>query len=200
MILFDNPLSSNALKIRFLLAELGIEYERREVAMDRPRPGWYLALNPLGGIPAIDDDGFVLAESNAILRYLALREGRVDLLPVDLTARARLDEFIDRWTATIRPAFYGVERPALGMGGQPVDLDTARDRAEQMVGTIELLEGLISGGDTVLETLTLADIVVAPILFRTRLTPVDLGPFPKLVRLRAALTSRPSFLAAGPVR
>jgi glutathione S-transferase len=200
MILFDNALSSNALKVRFLLTELGIDHERREVSLDRPRPDWYVALNPLGGIPAIDDDGFVLAESNTILRYLALREGRDDLLPTALVARARLDEFLDRWTATIRPAFYSVERPALGLGGHDLDLNVARARVGALTETLELLSGLVSGGDTVLETLTLADFAVAPVLFRTRKTPIDLNPFPKLVRLREALTSRPSFIAAGPVR
>lgn len=200
MILFDNPLSSNALKVRFLLAELGIHYERREVSLDRPRPDWYVALNPLAGIPALDDNGFVLAESNAILRYLAAREGRDDLLPTDLAARARLDEFLDRWTSTVRPTFYSVEHPALGLGGHPVDLMLARERAGKLGTTLELLEGLVSGGDAVLATLTLADFAVAPVLFRTRLTPIDLGPFPKLMRLRDALTSRPAFIAANPVR
>ena len=75
VLLYDNPISSNALKVRFLLAELGLGYDRREVPLTHPRPGWYLAENPLGGVPALDDGGLVMAESNAILRYLAQRRG-----------------------------------------------------------------------------------------------------------------------------
>ncbi len=55
--------------------------------MARPRPADYVAVNPFTGIPTLDDDGFVLTESNAILRYLAMREGRDDLYPSD-AARA----------------------------------------------------------------------------------------------------------------
>ena len=55
--LYDHPISSNALKVRCLLAELGLEYERRTVPIERPRPQWYVDLNPLGGIPSLEDDG-----------------------------------------------------------------------------------------------------------------------------------------------
>ena len=71
LVLYDNPLSSNALKARFLLAELGLEYERREVPFDEPRPPWLTEFHPFGRIPALDDDGFRLGGSNTILRYLA---------------------------------------------------------------------------------------------------------------------------------
>lgn len=198
MILYDNPLSSNALKVRFLLAELGVPYERREVPLGRPRPDWYLALNPVGGIPTIDDDGFVLAESNTILRYLADRQGRTDLYPAAREDRARVDEFLDRWSATFRPAFYRVESHIFGFGG-PADLDAARATAEAIAGTLTVLDSLVSG-DTVLGTLTIADFAVAPVLFRAGAGPIDLDAYPRLAQLRRSLTTRPSFTAAQPVR
>ena len=43
IVLYDNPASSNAMKVRFLLAELGLDYERRHVPLAHPRPGWYKA-------------------------------------------------------------------------------------------------------------------------------------------------------------
>ena len=198
VILYDNPRSSNALKVRFLLAELGVAYERREVPLSRPRPDWYLALNPVGGVPTLDDDGFVLAESNTILRYLAGRAGRADLYPADPADRARVDEFLDRWSATFRPSFYRVESHVFGFHG-PVDLDAARATAEGIIGTLAVLEPLVAG-DTVLGTLTVADFAVAPVLFRSAALPIDLDAYPRLAQLRASLTSRPSFTAAGPVR
>src|SRR5207244_1519281 len=53
--LYDHPISSNALKVRFLLAELGLDYERRQVPIERPRPEWYAEVNPLIGIPSLQD-------------------------------------------------------------------------------------------------------------------------------------------------
>ena len=88
MLLYDNPVSSNALKVRFLLAELGLAYDCREVPIRSRGPTGTSPQNPLGGIPTLDDDGLVMAESNAILRYLAQREGRDDLYPAG-SGRAR---------------------------------------------------------------------------------------------------------------
>ena len=71
---YDFPTSGNARKVRLLLAELGLEFEHVPVPRARPRPDWYLELNPFGGVPTIRDGELVLAESQAILRYLATRE------------------------------------------------------------------------------------------------------------------------------
>lgn len=199
MLLYDNPISSNALKVRFLLAELGIAYERREVPLEKPRPEWYLALNPVGAIPAIDDDGFLLTESNTILRYLAAREGRTDLYPDEPRERARVDEFLDRWSTGLRNAFYRVERHVLGFGGVPIDLDKATVEAAGIGAALATLEDLIDG-PTVLGSLTIADFAIAPVLFRTAGIPLDLASYPRIVGLRDAMVARPSFVAANPVR
>ena len=79
--LWDNPDSSNGRKVRFLLAELGLDHETQVVPMARPRPDAYMALNPLGGIPTLRDGDLVLTESHAILRHLAAREGARGPLP-----------------------------------------------------------------------------------------------------------------------
>src|SRR5450432_113153 len=110
MLLYDNPVSTNALKVRFLLAELGLAYDRREVPLALPRPDWHLAQNPIGGVPTLSDDGLVLAESNAILRYLAQREGRGDLYPSAPAERAPVDQFLDRFATALRGPFFQVER------------------------------------------------------------------------------------------
>lgn len=205
MLLYDNPVSSNALKVRFLLAELGLSYEKREVPMPQPRPDWYLAENPLGGIPALEDDGLVMAESNAILRYLAQREGRGDLYPVAPAERARVDEFLDRYAITFRGAFFQVERLALGFvqgigfDSGPRDPDGARAKEAEIAAQVELFEGVVADNGTVLGTFTIADCAAAPVLFRTRNTGMDLTPYPKLSRLRETVTARDGFTAAGPV-
>ena len=205
LLLYDNPTSSNALKVRFLLCELGLEYERRTVSYERPRPDWYLAVNPLGGIPTLDDDGFVLSESNAILRYLTAREGREDLYPAAAKDRARVETMLDRWSLTFRPAFFRHEAAALGfdpgkgMGAGEPDLEAASRIADEIVPTLTTLNALVDASDYALGAFTIADVAAAPVLFRTTKTGLDLAPYPNVLRWRDTVTARPAFAAADPV-
>jgi glutathione S-transferase len=186
-----------------MLAELGLTYERRSVPFDLPRPPWYLALNPVGGIPALDDDGFVLAESHAILRYLA--ESRDDLYPTGVRERARVDEFLDRWTVTFRPAFFRYESPALGfvagkgmLGGVPRP-DELPAVLEAIAPTLRLLDEILDPSGFVFPRFTVADIAAGPILFRTTKSGLDLEPYENIGRWRQTVLARDSFDAADPV-
>jgi glutathione S-transferase len=203
--LYDNPISSNALKVRFLLAELGLEYERRTVPIERPRPQWYIDLNPLAGIPSLQDDGTLLSESNAILRYLANRERRDDLYPSDPARRARIDMMLDRFALTFRPPFFQVEMLALGFtaekgfGGAPGDPDAARAKEQEVAATLALFDSLVSPSGYWVGEFSIADVAAAPVLFRTTKTGMDLSPYPNLARMRETVLARPAFAAAEPV-
>jgi len=72
--LYDFELSGNCYKLRLLMNILGVKFER--IALDfypgrEHRSPWFLKINPLGQLPVIDDDGFVLRDAQAILVYLA---------------------------------------------------------------------------------------------------------------------------------
>ena len=202
--LFDHPISSNALKVRFLLAELGLDYERIRVPIERPRPDWYAEVNPLVGIPSLRDGDLVLSESNAILRYLANRESRDDLYPVDPAARARVDMMLDRFSLTLRPALFQVEAAALGFspkggfGSVPGDPEAAKVKAEAAAPTLRTFDGLIASDGYWLGDFTIVDCAVAPALYRTTLTGLDLAPYPNLLRVRDLITARPAFQRADP--
>lgn len=73
MKLYNVPYSGNSYKVRLLLAQLGIPYEIIEVDIlnGESRTPEFLRINPNGRTPVLDDSGFILAESNAILAYLA---------------------------------------------------------------------------------------------------------------------------------
>ena len=74
--LYDYELSGNCYKVRLMLAFLGVEHRTRHVDFHpgfEHRSDWFLALNPLGQLPVIDDDGAVIRDANAILTYLAAR-------------------------------------------------------------------------------------------------------------------------------
>jgi glutathione S-transferase len=202
--LWDNPDSTNGLKVRFLLAELGLEHDTRLVPLTRPRPAEYLALNPLGGIPTLQDGTITLSESQAILRYLTVREGRDDLYPAGARERAIVDQFLERWTNGLRTALFRVEMHALGWtmaGGfspQDGDLDKARAAEAEIAPQMQVLDGLVGAHFTVLDRFTIADCAVAPALHRTLATGQDLDPFPALRSLREGLLTRPAWAAASP--
>lgn len=202
LLLYDNPASSNALKVRILLAAMDLPYGCREIPMTRPRPPEYLALNPLGGIPALRDGELVISESHTILRHLARREGRADLYPDAAAERAAVDEFLDRFATRLRPAFFEHERVALGYrtdtGFDAVarDPERAATVAAAMRPELELLERLVSADGAVLGRFTIADCSLGAILFRTTVTGLDLGPFPRLLTLRERLLAQPWWPAA----
>lgn len=95
--------SFNLQKVMWCVAELGIPHKRidaggRHGMTDTPE---YLALNPNGRVPTIEDDGFVLWESNAIVRYLSARHGTGTLYPDDATRRADADRWMEWQSATM---------------------------------------------------------------------------------------------------
>ena len=207
LLLYDHPVSSNALKARFLLAELGLEYETTQVPFGQPRPEWYTALNPFGRIPTLVDGDLVLAESNAILRYLAHRERRYDLYPLEPAERAPVEWALDAWSTQVRPPLFSVERAALfhrdmetGGGSweeaDPGAIEAVRGPAE---AALDVFERFVADNGTVLGRLTIADFAVGPVLWRTSRLPLDFSRWPKAARLREAIAARRSFQAAGPV-
>lgn len=86
--------SHNVKKVVWLADEIGIDYVRHDIGGSFGMDAAYRALNPNALIPTIEDDGLVLWESNAILRYLAARYAPA-LWPADLGQRAAADKWMD---------------------------------------------------------------------------------------------------------
>lgn len=155
--------SSNVQKVLWCCAELGLDYERIDAGLafgvvDQPD---YLALNPNGRVPTIEDDGFVLWESNAILRYLAGKYGGDSLWPDDPRTRADADRWMD-WQTTgfwpaLTPAFFGLVRTP------EEQRDGAAIQASVDATTVfaKILDGQLAGKDFVVgATFTLADVAL----------------------------------------
>ena len=102
--------SSNVQKVVWLCEELALPFERIDLggAFGGTGTPEYLALNPNGRIPTLDDDGFVLWESNAILRYLAGKYGSEAMWPHDARQRARCDRWLDWQQTTLAADFVSI--------------------------------------------------------------------------------------------
>ncbi len=109
--------SVNVKKVLWLAEELGLKYERIDAGMQfgMVNTPEYRKMNPNALVPTIDDDGFVLWESHAIVRYLAAKHGAGTLWPADLKQRADSDRWMDwafTFQAALRAVFWGLVRTA----------------------------------------------------------------------------------------
>ncbi|MCS3838186.1 glutathione S-transferase [Pseudomonas sp. JAI111] len=110
--LYNFPRSGHAHRAQLMLSllQLPTELILVDLAKGAHKQPDYLAINPFGQVPAIDDQGVVLADSNAILVYLAHKYGNGRWLPTDPVGAAR----VQRWLSiTAGPIAYSVARARL---------------------------------------------------------------------------------------
>jgi glutathione S-transferase len=157
---------------------------------DTPR---YLAMNPNGLVPVIEDDGFVMAESNAIVRYLAARHRALALWPEDVRSRAEIDRWMEWQSTEYTPAMRDVFWQLVRVPADKRDagaIEASRAKSERLSG---ILDSLLSTRPYVAgEAFTLADIVVGCAAHRWLALPIERRPRPHLERWYAAIKSRPA--------
>ncbi len=100
--------SINVQKVMWTIGELGLPHERVDIGgpFGKNKEPAYLAMNPNGLVPTMQDGDFLLWESNAIVRYLAGNDEKKRLLPAGPKARALADQWMD-WQQTTYNPFVG---------------------------------------------------------------------------------------------
>ena len=186
--------SVNVQKVAWCADELGLPYERVDVGgafggNDKPE---YLAKNPNGLVPVIEDDGFVLYESNAIVRYLAAKHARATLWPDDLEQRADIDRWMEwqstGYTPAMLPAFWGLCRTPPEKRDAAA-IEASRVKGEKFAG---VLEAHLAGREFVAgDAFSPADICVGCASHRWLGLPMERVARPNIERWYAALKSRP---------
>lgn len=98
--------SINVKKVVWTAQELGLDFQRTEAGglFGLVKTPEYMALNPNSLVPVIEDDGFVLWESNVIVRYLCARYSPGDMYPTDLRERFDAERWMDWQQTTLNPA------------------------------------------------------------------------------------------------
>src|SRR5262244_4328804 len=172
---------TRAFRVLWIAKELGLDYEHvpTEIGPAGARKADYLAINPNGRLPAIDDGGFVLWESLAITLYLAKKHGR--LYPTTLEGEAKawqwslwsvqeVDRGVNIWS------LHAVRLP-------PADRDPQRltEALKVLAPPFKVLDGALAGRSHLLgEDFTVADLNVAAVI--SRAIDMDLSATPRLAQ------------------
>jgi len=187
--------SSNVRKALWCAEEAGLAFERLDAGgvFGLVNEAPYRALNPNGVVPTLDDDGFILWESNTIVRYLAARYAPA-LYPQDLQARASAEKWMDWTTSTFagpfRTLFWGTLRTP------PEQRDHAAIQAalETCARLLEIpeqtlaIQPYLSG-----EQLGIGDIPLGSFIYAWFEMPIERPSQPHLEAWYARLKARPAY-------
>jgi glutathione S-transferase len=164
--------SINVQKVLWAIGELGLAHERIDVggAFGKNNEPEYLAKNPNGLVPTLEEeDGFILWESNTVVRYLAGKHGAGTLEPTDPKLRARASSWMDWQLSVCAPAIHGLFWGLIRTPPEKRDhahIDEAREKttaALRMLDT-QLAKTAYVAGDT----FSMGDIPVGLITYRFR--------------------------------
>jgi glutathione S-transferase len=190
---------SRSCRVRWLLEELGLDYELETLALGDGslKSPAYLAKNPLGLVPTLDDGDVTLYESGAIVQYVLERygEGRLEPAIGDALRPIYLQWF--HWAeATLMAPLAQIMRLRFFSGGEPSEAALATAR-KQLVRVLEVLAAEVEGQECVLGgDFSAADIMMAYGLFLARMVG-ELPDEPKAVRAYLErMDTRPAFARA----
>jgi len=188
--------SVNVQKALWCCEEMNLAYERVDAGgtFGVVNTQQYRHLNPNGLVPTIEEDGFVLWESNAIVRYLTAKHSLGKLWPEDLNIRAEADKWMDwqntTFWPTFRPLFWNLVRTA-------PDQRDAQAMEESRLKTAEILgyldAHLKNRAYVVGDALTMGDIPMGCAIWRWLGLPIERSDLPNVQRWFEALSNRPAY-------
>ena len=190
--------SSNVQKAMWAVSELGLAHTRIDVggAFGKNKEPAYLAMNPNGLVPTLEEeDGFVLWESNSIVRYLAAKHDKAGVLePKDAKQRALASQWMD-WQLSvagpaITPAFWGLIRtPA-----EKRDMTAIKGSQEKTTAAMQILDAQLGKTQFVAgDAFSYGDIPAGVMCYRYRQLVPDRPATPNLDRWYTAIAARKAF-------
>jgi len=192
MKIYHHPLSGHAHRVVLFASLLGLAHDLVEVDLesgDHKKPE-FLALNPFGQVPVLDDDGIAVADSNAILVYLAKKAGRSDWLPEDARGAAN----VQRWLSVAAgEVAYGPAAARL------VTVFGANYNADEVIGRahilLQKLEHHLTNHDWLAaDRPTIADVAIYSYIARAPEGNVDLSAYTAVKRFLRQVEALPGFV------
>ena len=194
MKLLGRKTSGNVQKVLFLLEELKIAYERIDVGrqFNNTQTPEYLAKNPNAKVPTLEDGNVVIWESNTILRYLAAK-AKSALYPTDLAKRTQVERWMDWQLSALNGPYLAMFREAkLEADKRGADFAAQlKDFGAQLAILDKSMKSFVAGDE-----FSIADICLAPIVYRCLRFGVELPALPNLKRWDATVSARETFKKA----
>jgi glutathione S-transferase len=189
--------SSNVQKVMWAVGEIGLPHERIDIGgpFGKNREAAYLAMNPNGLVPTLEEeDGFLLWESNSIVRYLAARHRAGMLEPADLRMRANASKWMDWQLSIAGPAifecFWGLIRtPPEKRNHAAIEESKKKTTAAVAMMDAQLAKTEYLAGDA----FSYGDIPVGIIAYRFRQLVPERPPLRNFERWYAAVSARQAF-------
>jgi len=180
MILYFHPLSGHAHRAALFLSLVGADFTLAvvDLAKGENRSPEFLRLNRLGQVPVLDDDGTIIADSNAILVYVARKLGRTDWLPDTPAGEAAVQRWLS--VAAGQIAYGPAAARLVTLFGAKFDLKEAIARAHAILKIIN--EELVERDWIALDRPTIADIALYSYIARACEGNVDLSRYPAVNR------------------
>ena len=192
MKLYFHPLSGHAHRARLFFGLLGVPCD--EVVVDLARgqhkSAAFLALNPFGQLPVLDDDGVIVSDSNAILVYLAKKLGRSDWLPEDALGGARVQRWLS--VAAGQVAYGPAAARLVTLFGAPFDAAEVIARAHAILAWLDA--ALVDASWIAAPHPTIADVALYSYVARAPEGNVDLAAYPQVVAWLARVEALPGFV------
>ncbi|KEY57790.1 glutathione S-transferase family protein [Serratia sp. DD3] len=191
--------SNNVKKVLWCAGELGLNFTHINAggAYGKVNEAAYRALNPNGLVPLLQDDDFVLWESNTIVRYLAAKFGQPPFYPQDLQARAAAEKWMDWQIAPIaapfRTLFWGIVRT------EPEQRDNQQIEAaiKEMEHHLDIVEQTLANQPYLSgETFGIGDIPLGTFIYAWFEMPIKRQPRPHMERWYQQLCARPAYQSA----
>ena len=188
--------SINVQKVLWCCGELNLPFERVDAGMEHGvnSTPQYKAMNPNGLVPTIDDDGFILWESHAIVRHLARKHGKGTLWPADEKVCADADRWMEWYDTTLwnnlRPVFWNLVR----VEPDKRDMKLVEESRKKTASDLKIVENNLAGRDYMAgKVLTMGDIPMGVAVHRWFSLPIERPDFPRLAAYYQRLKQRPAY-------
>ena len=188
--------SINVQKVSWCCAELGLKYERIDAGLQfgvNTTPD-YKAMNPNALVPTIDDDGFVLWESQAIVRYLARKHGLGSLCPSDARTCADADRWMDWHATTVWPNLQPVFRELIRAAPDKRNMPLVEESRKKLSVSMAILDAHLAGRKFVTgDSFTMGDIPLGTAVQRWFNLPIERENYKSLEAWYRRLQERAAF-------